>query len=62
MGSCRFRLTCGPKKRAATLDITTNAVKPWKFGTLARMANPGILELSHSIGNVIGVLPRTLKS
>ena len=23
-------LTCGVKKRAATLDITTNAVKPWK--------------------------------
>ena len=29
---------CGVKKRAATLDITTNAVKPWKFGTLARTA------------------------
>ena len=23
---------CGPKKRAATLDVTINAVNPWKFG------------------------------
>src|SRR5664279_638942 len=29
---------------------------------LARSANPGILELCHSIGKVIGVLPSTLKS
>ena len=29
---------CGVKKRAATLDITTNAVKPWKFGTLHAIA------------------------
>ena len=55
-------LTCGLKKRAATLDMTTNAVKPWKFGTLARMAYPGIFELAHSMGYVIGVLPSTLKS
>ena len=25
-------------------------------------ANPGILELCHSMGNVMGVLPSTLKS
>src|ERR1700733_5142621 len=31
-------------------------------GTLNRPAYPGIFELCHSIGNVIGVLPRTLKS
>ena len=37
-GVAPIPLTCGPKKRAATLDITTNAVKPWKFGTLARIA------------------------
>jgi len=41
------------KYRAATLDITTSAVKPWKFGTLARMALTRILELFHTIGNVI---------
>ena len=55
-------LTCGGKKRAATEDITTNADKLWKFGTSARNAKPGIFELCQSIGNVIGVLPSTLKS
>src|ERR1019366_119154 len=30
--------TCGRKKRAATPDITTNAVSPWKSGTLTRIA------------------------
>src|SRR5580704_10245468 len=54
--------TCGVKNRAATLDITTKAVNPWKFGTDPRIANPGILDRAHSIGKVIGVLPRTLKS
>ena len=43
-------LTCGVKKRAATLENTTNADKPWKFGMLARTAYPGIFELAHSIG------------
>ncbi len=33
-----------------------SAVKPWKFGTLTRPANPGILELCHSIGKVMGVV------
>ena len=55
-------LTCGSKKRAATLDITTYAVKPCVFGTLARSAYPGIFDLAHSMGNVIGELPSTLKS
>ena len=54
--------TCGVKKRAATLDNTTNAENPWKFGTLARIAYPGIFELFHSTGKVMGVFPRTLKS
>src|SRR5271165_499356 len=54
--------TCGRKNRAATLDITTSALKPWLTGMLARRANPGIFELCHSMGNVIGVLPSTLKS
>src|SRR6185312_10791028 len=52
----------GVKKRAATLEKTIRAETPWKSGTLTRPANPGILELCHSIGNVIGVLPSTLKS
>ena len=51
-------LTCGWKNRAATLEATKYAVKPWKFGTLARSMYPGILELCHSIGNVIGVFPK----
>src|ERR1700758_3134924 len=34
----------------------------WKLGTLALSAKPGIFELCQSIGNVIGVLPSTLKS
>src|SRR3984957_3198298 len=54
--------TCGGKNRAATEDITTNAERLWKFGTSARRAKPGIFELCQSIGNVIGVLPSTLKS
>src|ERR1700756_5741064 len=32
------------------------------LGTLTRPANPGILELCHSIGNVSGVAPNTPKS
>ena len=39
-----------------------SAENPWKLGTLTRPANPGILELCHSIGKVIGVAPRMLKS
>jgi hypothetical protein len=54
--------TCGVKNRAATLDITTKAVNPWKSGIDPRIAKPGILDRDHSIGNVIGVLPSTLKS
>ena len=54
--------TWGGKNRAATLDMTTSAENPWKFGTLARRAKPGILELFQAIGNVIGVAPRMLKS
>src|SRR6266566_2101538 len=52
----------GVKKRAATLEKTMSAENPWKLGTLTRPANPGILELCHSIGNVSGVLPKTPKS
>src|ERR1700685_2758613 len=43
-------------------ENTTWAVKPRKLGTLARTAYPGILELCHSIGVKIGVLPKTAKS
>src|SRR5262249_20113925 len=53
---------CGGKKRADTLENTNCAVRPWKLGTLTRPANPGILELCHSMGKVIGVSPSTLKS
>src|ERR1700759_4156903 len=53
---------CGGKKRAATEDMTTNAVKFGKLGMSARIAKPGILELCQSMGKVMGVLPRTLKS
>ena len=53
---------CGWKKRAATLEKTMCAEKPWKFGTFTRPAYPGILALCHSIGKKIGVLPNTLKS
>ena len=53
---------CGVKNRAATLEKTMNAVKPWKFARLTRPATPGIFDLSHSIGKVMGVLPRMLKS
>src|SRR5438046_7729352 len=52
----------GVKKRAATLEKTMSAEKPCKFGTLTRPANPGILELCHSIGKKIGVFPKMLKS
>src|ERR1700739_4831043 len=52
----------GWKNREATLENTINAEKPWKLGTLTRPAYPGILELCHSMGNVIGVEPRMLKS
>src|SRR5579863_7077340 len=54
--------TCGGKKRAATDDITTNAEMWWKSGTSVRSASPGTFELCQSIGKVMGVLPRTLKS
>jgi len=53
---------CGGKKRAATLEKTISAENPWTSGTLTRPAYPGIFELCHSMGNVIGVLPSTLKS
>src|SRR6266852_5334252 len=43
-------------------DPLCPTVTPWKFGTLARRAKPGILELCHTIGNVMGVLPKMLKS
>ena len=54
--------TCGGKNRAATDDITAYALSPWIGVRFARSANPGIFELCHSIGNVIGVFPSTLKS
>src|ERR1700722_18871552 len=50
------------KKHADTLEKTISAEKPCTSGTLTRPAYPGILELCHSIGNVIGVFPSTLKS
>src|ERR1700733_13622190 len=53
---------CGVKKRAATLENTMSAENPCRFGTLTRPAYPGIFERSHSIGNVMGVAPNTLKS
>ena len=40
-GVAPMPLTWGWKKRAATLEKTTKAVKPWMFGTLARTAYPG---------------------
>ena len=55
-------LVCGGKNRAATLDITTSAVNPWRSGTLMRIAYPGILELCQPIGKKIGVAASTLKS
>ncbi len=42
--------------------MTTKAEMLWKVGTSARRAKPGILELCQSMGKVMGVLPRTLKS
>src|SRR5690348_16545058 len=48
-----------PKNRAATLENTARAVKPWKLGTLTRPAYPGIFDRSHSMGNVIGVPEHT---
>src|SRR5208337_1810252 len=61
-GAAPTPATCGPKKRAATLDITTNAVRPCVFGTLARIAYPGIFDLAHSTGKKIGESPSMLKS
>src|SRR5271154_39968 len=61
-GAAPTPLTWGPKNRAATLDITTYAVKPCWLGTLTRIAYPGILDLAHSMGKVIGESPSTLKS
>src|SRR5881227_72522 len=55
-------LSCGRKNRAATLEKTICADKPWKFGTLTRPANPGIFEWSHAMGKKMGVFPRMLKS
>src|SRR5665213_101464 len=54
--------TCGLKNRAATEDIVTRAEKPFTGVSVPLIANPGIFELCHSIGNVIGVAPSTLKS
>src|SRR5271156_3775005 len=54
--------TWGGKNLAETDDATTNALKLWKLGTSARSASPGTFELCQSIGKVMGVLPRTLKS
>src|ERR1700728_968890 len=42
--------------------MTTKAEKPSHVGISPRSANPGILELCQSMGNVMGVLPSTLKS
>ena len=47
---------------AEHLEKTIKAEKPWKSGTLMRPAKPGIFDLSQATGNVIGVLPRILKS
>src|SRR5215470_8134908 len=54
--------SCGVKNLAATLEKTVCAANPWKLGTLIRPAKPGIFDRSHSTGNAIGELPRTLKS
>ena len=62
MGTSPTPPICGVKKRAATLDITTYAVKPWIIRHVRADGKPGIFELFHSIGNVIGVVPSTLKS
>ena len=37
-GVAPIPLTCGPKKRAATLEKTMKAARPWKFGMLTRTA------------------------
>src|SRR3954463_12076083 len=55
-------LTCGVKNLAATVDITTSAENPWKFGMLTRPAYAGILDLCQPMGKNIGELPSTLKS
>src|SRR5437667_2088333 len=55
-------LSWGWKNRAATLEKTISAENPWKFGTLTRPANPGILDRSHATGKKMGVFPRMLKS
>src|ERR1700687_498224 len=54
--------TCGLKKRELTPLIVTNAVMPWKLGTLARSENPLIFERDHAIGKKIGVFRKSLKS
>ena len=55
-------LVNGVKKRAATLESVTKAVKPCVSGIFRPSAKPGIFEFFHSIGNVTGVAPSTLKS
>src|SRR5580698_4023012 len=61
-GVAPIPLICGSKKRADTCESTMNAESPWKFGMVPRTAKPGIFELAHSIGKVIGESPSTLKS
>ena len=67
-GKCRRRphsraapAICGGKKRPprSTIPERREAVD---FRHLTRTAYPGIFELCHSMGKVIGVLPSTLKS
>lgn len=52
-------LTWGVKKRADTLDMTNSADSPWKFGTLTRPANAGILERCHHNAYDFSVLGNT---
>src|SRR5579875_2383062 len=54
--------TCGLKNRAATDDKLTCALSPRISVSVPVTAKPGIFELCHSIGKVIGVAPSTLKS
>src|SRR5580658_5313537 len=53
---------CGLKNRAATDDIVTRAESPLTGVSVPLSVQPGIFELCHSIGKVIGVAPSTLKS
>src|ERR1700744_3803171 len=53
---------CGLKNLAATDDIVTRADNPFTGVSVPLSVQPGIFELCHSIGNVIGVAPSTLKS